>query len=71
MGFLTTKSTTKGTNAKLINTELFVPNFDFGNEQINGHLTNKQRTTNDQATTNNNCKNSNNWNKRESAHSNA
>ena len=64
MGFITTKSTTKGTLAKLVNTELFDPNFDFGNDQINGQLTIKQRTANDQATTNNNCKNSNNWNKR-------
>jgi len=68
MGFITTRSTTKGTIAKLINTELFDPNFDFGNEQINGHLTIKQRTANGQATTNNNCKNSNNWNKREREH---
>ena len=64
MGFITTKSTTKGTVAKLVNTEIFDPNFDFGNDQINGHLTNKQRATNQQVTTNNNCKNSNNWNKR-------
>ena len=69
MGFITTKSTSKGTIAKLINTELFDPNFDFGNDQINGQLTSKQRTANGQATTNNNCKNSNNWNKRERAHS--
>ena len=54
MGFLTTKSTSKGTIAKLMNTELFDPNFDFGNEQINGQLTSKQRTANGQATTNNN-----------------
>ena len=67
MGFITTKSTSKGTIAKLINTELFDPNFDFGNDQINGQLTSKQRTANGQATTNNNCKNSNNWNKRERA----
>jgi hypothetical protein len=33
MGFITTKSTTKGTLAKLVNTELFDPNFDFGNDQ--------------------------------------
>jgi len=45
MGFITTRSTTKGTIAKLINTELFDPNFDFGNEQINGQLTGKQRLT--------------------------
>ena len=64
MGFITTNSTSKGTIAKLINTELFDPNFDFGNDQINGQLTSKQRTANGQATTNNNCKNSNNWNKR-------
>ena len=64
MGFITTKSTSKGTIAKLINTELFDPNFDFGNDQINGQLTGKQRAANGQATTNNNCKNSNNWNKR-------
>jgi len=64
MGFITTRSTSKGTIAKLINTELFDPNFDFGNDQINGQLTSKQRTANGQATTNNNCKNSNNWNKR-------
>jgi hypothetical protein len=64
MGFITTKSTSKGTIAKLINTELFDPNFDFGNDQSNGLLTSKQRTANGQATTNNNCKNSNNWNKR-------
>ena len=64
MGFITTKSTSKGTIAKLINTELFDPNFDFANDQINGRLTSKQRTANGQATTNNNCKNSNNWNKR-------
>ena len=65
MGFITTKSTSKGTVAKLINTELFDPNFDFGNDQINEQLTNKQRATNDQVTTNNNCNKSNNWNKRE------
>ena len=47
MGFITTKSTSKGTVAKLVNTELFDPNFDSGNEQINGHLTNKQRASND------------------------
>jgi hypothetical protein len=69
MGFITTRSTTKGTIAKLMNTELFDPNFDFSNDQINGQLTSKQRTANGQATTNNNCKNSNNWNKRERAHS--
>ena len=69
MGFITTKSTSKGTIAKLINTELFDPNIEFGNDQINGQLTSKQRTANGQATTNNNCKNSNNWNKRERAHS--
>ena len=45
MGFITTKSTSKGTIAKLINTELFDPNFDFGNDQINGQLTGKQRLT--------------------------
>ena len=64
MGFITTKSTSKGTIAKLINTELFDPNFDFGNDQINEELTSKQRAANGQVTTNNNCKNSNNWNKR-------
>ena len=64
MGFITTKSTSKGTIAKLINTELFDPNFDFGKEQSNERLTSKQRTANGQVTTNNNCKNSNNWNKR-------
>jgi hypothetical protein len=47
MGFITTKSTTKGTVEKLVNTQLFDLNFDFGNEQINGHLTNKQRASND------------------------
>ena len=64
MRFITIRSTSKGTIAKLINTELFDPNFDFGNEQINEELTSKQRAANGQATTNNNCKNSNNWNKR-------
>ena len=39
MGFITTKSTNKGTVAKLINTELFDPNFELGNEQINGQIT--------------------------------
>ena len=39
MRFITTQSTSKGTIAKLINTELFDPNFDFGNDQINGQLT--------------------------------
>ena len=66
MEFITSRSTSKGTIAKLINTELFDPNFDFGNDQINEELTSKQRAANGQATTNNNCKNSNNWNKRES-----
>ena len=67
MGFITTKSTNKGTVAKLINTELFDPNFELGNEQINGQITSKQRAVNEQVTTNNNCKNLNNWNKREAA----
>ena len=65
MGFITTKSTNKGTVAKLINTELFDPNFELGNEQINGQITSKQRAVNEQVTTNNNCKNLNNGNKRE------
>ena len=65
MGFITTKSTNKGTVAKLINTKLFDPNFELGNEQINGQITSKQRAVNEQVTTNNNCKNLNNWNKRE------
>ena len=64
MGFITTKSTSKGTIAKLINTELFDPNFDFGNDQINEQLTSEQQAANEQVTTNNNCKNSNNWNKK-------
>ena len=65
MGFITTRSTTKGTVAKLVNTELFDPNLDSYNEQINGQLTSKQRAANEQVTTNNNCKNSNNSNMRE------
>ena len=67
MGFITTRSTTKGTVAKLVNTELFDPNLDSYNEQINGQITSKQRAANEQVTTNNNCKNSNNWNMRETS----
>jgi hypothetical protein len=43
MGFITIKPTSKGTIAKLINTELFDPNFDFGNDQINERATGKRK----------------------------
>ncbi len=43
MGFITIKPTSKGTIAKLINTELFDPNFDFGNDQINERATGRRK----------------------------
>lgn len=54
--FITIKSTTRGTIAKLVDTTIFDINFDSTNEQTNEKLTNSQRTANEQPTTNKNVK---------------
>lgn len=54
--FLTTKSTTKGTVAKLIDKTIF----DINEKKLTNELTNSQRTPNEHLTTNNNENNDNN-----------
>ncbi len=54
--FLTTKSTTKGTVAKLIDKTIF----DINEGKLTNKLTNSQRTPNERLTTNKNDKNDNN-----------
>lgn len=54
--FITTRSTTKGTIAKIIDTSIFDINAESTNEQTNDQLTINQRSTNDQLTTNKNIK---------------
>ncbi|MFC1532891.1 hypothetical protein ACFL7M_05960 [Thermodesulfobacteriota bacterium] len=55
-GFITIKSTNKGTIAKLINTEVFDINADEANHHNDHRSTIKQPSTNHQATTNKNVK---------------
>jgi len=56
-GFLTIKSTSKGTIVKLINSTIFNINPEQINHQTNQTATIKQPSSNHQATTNNNVKN--------------
>lgn len=55
-GFITTRSTNRGTIAKLVNSTVFDINIQGGNDQPNGQATDNQRAVNGQATTNKNLK---------------
>lgn len=54
---ITTRATTKGTIAKLIDTTIFDINESEPTDKVTGELTGNQRTTNGQLTTNKNVKN--------------
>jgi hypothetical protein len=60
--FITTRATNKGTIAKLINTDVFDPNFEKGNHQTNQPITIQQPSSNHPVTTNKNDKNERNIN---------
>lgn len=55
--FITTRTTNRGTIAKLVDTTIFDINIERTNDQPNSQLTTNQRTANDQLTTNKNIKN--------------
>jgi len=61
--FITTRSTNRGTVAKLVDKTIFDINAKSTNEQTNTQLTSKQQTANDQLTTNKNVKKDKNDNK--------
>ncbi len=56
-GFITTKSTNKGTIAKLINTDVFDINIELDNDQTNERIAHQKLSNNNQITTNNKNKN--------------
>jgi hypothetical protein len=66
-GYITTRTTNKGTIATLLNSSIFDINSESGNQQVNQPPTNGQPSSNHQATTNNKDKKDKNGKKEKSS----